>query len=413
MKRSLSYLAAIALLVTACIAIWHWRFVIEPGALPETRLADPPIGWKSRADHTHKIMEQDGKPVLVLERLNKQDKPAGVHVWFREIEKIQYIHVRCSAKWQDVELGPHTYMKARLVAMMRNFSGVASHPAGGFQVFGGSGSSGWQTYEVVHKLTSDMESYGLYLEMLGNSGRLEVRDLSVNAVRQRAWVPTATIIIVLGWAGLCASLIRRIPKPPSPVRAALGAALLVTAGWILVFPQTKTFLHPLASHFAVGQSTAANEIAKDLPEASALPSPPKTTANNAPTPPRERVIPASPQPQAQTTAAPETHKKTRDSGRLHRFLRQVDQGFGPAHIVLFTGFTLTFLIVTGSKSQWPFPLALALLAEIIPELTDHLGGWDDWLDLASNLAGVGIALLLWSRLPILQRFQARSTNENP
>jgi hypothetical protein len=74
-------------------------------------------------------------------------------------------------------------------------------------------------------------------------------------------------------------------------------------------------------------------------------------------------------------------------------------------MILFAGLTLLILIITRRGSQWRLPLALALLSEIIPELTDHLGGWDDWTDLFANIAGVGVAILMWIRLPFFKRFQ--------
>ncbi|MGB6223619.1 hypothetical protein [Haloferula sp.] len=402
MKRSLIHLAAMVLLVAACIAIWHWRFVIEPGVLPETRLSDPLVGWKSRASQTHQIETQNGKPVLILERASTAEKTEGVHVWFDDLQNIEYIHIRCTARWQDVELGNQTFMKARMAAFMKDSSGNKSHPAGGCEVFAGWGNSEWKSFEVVQELTSDMQAYGLAIEMLGNSGRLEVRDLSIHAVRQRGWIPAATAFIVLGWIGLCFSLIRSHPTGPSRGRSLAGATVLVISAWFLVFPQTKVFLRPLPHHFAVGQT---------MPSAESSAQDPSSPISNRTT----RDLPnraSSETPRFPVPAEQKAKNETRDSGAFHRFLREIDKRFGPAHVVLFTGFTLIFFAATGRGSLWPFPLTLAMLAEVIPELTDHLGGWDDWVDLASNLAGVGIAVLLWSRLPILRRLHNPPASKN-
>jgi hypothetical protein len=186
--------------------------------------------------------------------------------------------------------------------------------------------------------------------------------------------------------------------------------VIAVATWILVFPQTKSFFYPIPSTFAIGDPQPS-------PPAEALPADPKPVSGTT-TPEKlaEPPIKAPPRPPDTTPSDPDTEApeaahpepEPRDSGALHRTLREIDKRFGPAHLLLFTGLTLLILTITGRGSQWRLPLALALLSEIIPEMTDHHGGWDDWVDLASNLAGVGLAVLLWFRLPVMKRFHSAS-----
>lgn len=265
---------------------------------------------------------------------------------------------------------------------------------------------------MVLKLTSDMADFGFAIAMHGSSGTLEVRNMSIVAVRQRSWVPAATIVVVMSGFALFTSLVLSHSERPKLVRALLASTVLVAATWILVFPQTKGYFSPIPTTFSVGEIKPPPAPPEPLPPAK----PPKPASEPAiPKPPQPTKPPTSPQtateletPNAEAppkAEAPEV--KPRDSSWLYRTLKEVDKRFGPAHLVLFTGLTLLVLIITGKGSQWRLPLALACLAELVPELTDHLGGWDDWGDLIANLSGVGLAVLLWFRLPFLKRFHQK------
>lgn len=402
MKRTLIHSIAAILIVAASWAIWHWRFVADPGALPETKIAKPPVGWTSASHEQHEVVIDDGKPLLRLHRGSPKEKAPGIRIWYGPLENVRFIHVRCESRWQDVVRGPHPWSIARFTANMRDPNGKIMHPPVP-PVFGGTGSQSWKKNEVVFKLTSDMEDFGFAIAMHGSNGTLEVRNLSIVAVRQRPWIRAATIFVVLSGLALFTSLIRSHPNRPPFGRSLLAACVLVIATWILVFPQTKGFLYPIPSTFSVGEinpppAPPAKPTTPAVKPATPEPAPPE----KPPTPPQIAAEPT----QAKAEQPPATPEPApRDSGLLYRTLREIDNLVGPAHLFLFTGLTLLILIITGQGSQWRLPLALALLSEIIPELTDHLGGWDDWGDLITNILGVGLAVLVWLRLPFLKRFQ--------
>ena len=409
MKRPVVQFLAALLLVAASIAIWHWRFVVDPGALPETRLATPLVGWVSAPHEQHQVVIENGEPVLKLYRSHPKDKAAGVRIWYGPLENVRFIHVRCESRRKDVVQGPQPWLIARFIANMRDPEGVTKHPMGAF-ICGGLGSSDWKKSEVVIKLTSDMSDFGFAIAMLGDSGTFELRKLSVVAVVQRPWVPAATVIVLLGGLALFTSLIRSHSNRPPLTRSIVAAGVLVTATWILVFPQISGLLHPVPNTFSVGETSPPPPKAPK-PATPAKPAPPISKPANpppkeTPSPPPVATVPSTPTPEI--TAPPEP--KPRDSGWLYRTLREIDKRFGPAHLVLFTGLTLTVLIITGQSSQWRLPLAIALLSEIVPELVDRQGGWDDWIDVITNISGVGLAVLLWVRLPILKRLHQKAAN---
>ncbi|MEM9236037.1 MAG: hypothetical protein AAGB14_04610 [Verrucomicrobiota bacterium] len=370
MKRTLVHGLAGVLLVAATMAIWHWRFVADPGVLPDTRLSNPLVNWSSLSHEQHEVVDRGGSPILKLTRTDPAGKPGGVRLWFGPLKNVRYIHVRCESRWQDVVPGSHSWHIARFTAHMKTQDGKSGHPPGS-HLFGGTGDSDWKANEAVYRLTSDMADFGFAIAMLGKTGTLEVRELSITAVRQRPWVPYAATLVVIGWLGLAFSLIRNQGDRPALWRSLAAAASLVAFCWFFVFPQTRSMYYPLPTTFDTGQAPAVFS--------------PVETAN-----------PPAPAPEAiETSSLPDRASPPRDSGELHRIFREIDKRFGPVHIVLFASFTLGFFALTGNASQWRLPLAIAVLAELVPQLTDRHGGWDDWTDLVANLIGVGIALLAW------------------
>jgi hypothetical protein len=67
--------------------------------------------------------------------------------------------------------------------------------------------------------------------MLGKSGALEVRHLTLTAVHQREWVPFAGTMIILGWIAFCVSLIRSHRSNPAWWRATAAAAVMALLLW--------------------------------------------------------------------------------------------------------------------------------------------------------------------------------------
>jgi hypothetical protein len=278
-----------------------------------------------------------------------------------------------------------------------------------FGITGGVGNKDWHHSEAVLLLTPDMADIGFEISMLGDHGLFEIKNLSVTAVRDRAWVPAATSAVLFGWVLLCYFLIRKTGKPVRMWRALTASAVIVAAGWFFVFPQPKGLLHPVVKNFSI----------KEAPRAKVTPPPPTPIVPAAPVAiipePQAETTPAVMTPTVETPAithADEPVAKTlaedepapRTSNAFYKFLRWIDRILPVAHVGLFTAITLLILIITGHRDKWPLPFALAILSELVPELTDHLGGWDDWADLFQNIAGVALAVFLWARLGFLRRF---------
>lgn len=417
MRTFLGYFLAILVLVAASLGIWHWRFIEVPDGISRHELADPLIGWTIKPHNQFQVIQQPEGPLLRLTRQEKSEKTPSIHTWFSAQPDVSAIHLRCDTRWEDVKAGELGYTIARIVSMMRDKDGKVMHPPD-HGITSGSGTRDWHHSEAVLLVTRNMADLGLEISMLGDHGSMEVKNLEVTAVRNRNWVPAATIAVLSAWAALSFCLIRRSGGKTTPPWRALSASIvIVAAGWFFVFPQPKILLHPMIGSFSVARTnpektSPADPKATTIAPATATPPaeapavvPEKPPAEPAPAPP-----PASPTvPEINTSQEPETTppatvKPTfRTSHAFYKFLRNFGRAFPLAHLTLFTAITLLILTLTGDRRQWRLPFALAILSELIPELNDHLGDWGDINDLLQNITGVGLGLLLWKRIPFLQR----------
>jgi hypothetical protein len=406
MRRPILPCLAAAALVAATLAVWHWRFVAVPGVLPETRLAAPLVGWKSKPHQQHQVIEDGNIPVLRLQRNRLGEKTPAVQIWLGPMEGVRFIHVRCESRWTDVELGPEAYHHARFAVSMKDRNGKISHPPDSM-IFVGTGTRDWHKSEAILELTSDMVDTNFAIAMLGKSGALEVRHLTLTAVHQREWVPFAGTMIILGWIAFCASLIRSHRSSPAWWRATAAAAVIIAFSWVTVFPQTKGLLRPLLGQFSIGELAAVPpedshvQLPRPSPPVSPQPAPgfePSPAITPAPPvpPPANPDQPKPPPEVASHHPETESPAEARHPGKVHRLGRGFDKHIRVAHLAMFTVFTLAVLLITGSRSQFHLPLALAFLSEFIPGLTGDPLNREDWWDLLQNLGGIGMALLLWS-----------------
>lgn len=422
-RYAIGTIFAAILLVAVSLAIWHWRFVEVPDGIPKLELTDPLVGWTTKAHNQFEIIDQAEGPLLHLSRNQRSEKTPSIHVWLKPEESVSAIHIRCDARWENVKAGHEGYTIARIVSMMEDRQGKVMHPPG-FGVTWGTGSRDWHSSEVVFLVTSDMADFGLAISMLGDQGTLEVKNLAVTALRNRPGIPAATATVLAGWVAFFFFLIRSRAKSIPYWRNFVASAMIVSAGWILVFPQLKDRLFPVIGSFS---------ITREIPEKIAAPPSQTAVVSEAAIPPQspqavevpEAVIPDQPQkslvtktnereatpakasessrpPEPRIKPASEIEPVSRHSSALYKFLRATDRILPVAHFGLFLAMTLLFLVITGNERQWPLPLALAILSELVPELTDHLGGWDDWTDVFQNIAGVALAVFLYVRLKFLQ-----------
>jgi len=401
MKRIALHGLAVVALAATTLAIWHWRFVAVPGALPETRLAKPLVGWQSLPYQQHQVINDQGEALLRLQRDNPQDKSPSVGIWLGALEGVRFIHIRCESRWENVVRGDHGWNIARFVVALKDAEGGIRHPQDSV-IFHGTGTSGWRADEVILELTGEMADTGLFISMLGKTGLLEVRNLSVVAVKQRPWIPLAATALVLGWIAFCTSLLRRPSAKPAWWRATAAATMVVGVSWILVFPQTRNLHRSSLGGFAIGALPAPPPPAKAPPQ-------PKPGIKPTPKPPAHpppSVAVKPPTPPAPPAAKPTPEPVRRQSGTTHNFIRESSKRFRLLHIGTYAGFTFLILLITGQGRQWPLPLAVAILSELVPAILDHIGDWDDWTDLFQNTAGVALAVLAWQ---LWQRIRAKRT----
>lgn len=406
MKKFIAIAVVALLLVAATLAVWHWRFVEVPGGIVETALTEPLTGWSAEEYNKYEIIDEKDGSLLRLQRDSLAEKTPAIFAWLKPKDSVSGIHFRCDSQWKNVKAGVQGYTIARIAASMRNQQGQVTHTPD-FAITSGVGSKDWHHSEAVLLLTPDMVDTGFEISMLGDKGLFEVKNLSVTAVRDRAWVPTTTTAVLFGWLVLCFFVIRKTGKTVPLWRALTASAVIVAAGWFFVFPQPKGLLHPVVKTFSIKGAPQAKTITPPpalpeiVPEPAAAAPPTQQAPAVAPPTLESPVIAHAEKPVAEPIQ--KTEPAPRSSNAFYKLLRWIDRTLPVAHVGLFIAITLLILIITGHDDKWPLPLALAILSELIPELTDHLGGWDDWADVLQNIAGVAIAIILWTRLGFLQR----------
>lgn len=383
------------LLVGATLLLWKWQFeVIPDGLMIESRITKPLTGWQPKEWNRYQVIERDGGLLLVLAREQAGGKTPGVSLNLGKLEGQRFLHVSCEQRWSDVLVGENSWDLARMVVMAQNSAGQWRHPED-HTVFAGSGTKGWESEEMIFELTSDMQDTRFGIRMGGATGRLEVKNLSILALKHRPWVPAATILLSAAWLIWFALLLRSGSDAPVWWRAGLAACLVIATCWVAVFPQTKKLLRPVIGSFEIGERAAmprtATPAAKPPPPVIATPAVPVSPVVEEPRPAPDAPIvksPASPPP------------ATRAPGILHRTLRRWDRSYSWLHAALFGCFSFSLLTISGRAGVWKLALAVAILSEVIPEFVDHTGASDDWFDLGANMLGVALALLLWRWFPI-------------
>ena len=374
------------------IAAWQFRFE-RAGPDLDLRLGDDSSGWTLLA--AERIdREDDSWTLLPGEGAENPSASAPMP----GLDELRFARVRLEAAWQGVtRRDGKSWWSARVSLAGRNPEGRFSWPADG-DLINAEGDRGWHPVECVLDLPPEMGEPYLFINNLAATGTLQVRNLTVTPVRQRPWVPAATVVIVFGWILWVAGRIGPGKGRPRQCAAALG---IVAAGWYLVFPQPNYHARPLPGGFALGR-----EIPRPVKES---PPGPVITPVNAPLPAAgEPPPPAKPHPSPATAGSPApAAPEPRTTHRLARAFRDIDRDLPLAHLLAFAGFGAGLFLIGGVRATWALAVAIAVSSEIIPNLLRREFKGDDAADLLANLAGLAIAAIALRGLVAIRRRRRR------
>ena len=286
----------------------------------------------------------------------------------------RHLHVAVDVTWENVtRKDDRSWWSARISLGGRQADGRNVWPQDG-DLVNAHGNRGWQRVECIFELPPDIGEPRLFINNLAATGTLGVRRLTVTPVRERPWAPVAAGLIVLGWLAWAAAMLGRSHGFP---RQAASSALLVAAGWLLVFPQPHFHSRPFPGGFALGG---------EMPHA-----PDATSPSPSLLPPLARID----VPPVITVAKPKsTPLEPGTDHLLVKLFRKIDHDWRFAHFAAFCGVGLALFALAGLRDAWPFAVALAGLSEVVPNLLLRDFGADDAVDLVANFAGLGCAAVL-------------------
>jgi len=265
------------------------------------------------------------------------------------------------------------------------------------------GSTPWHHEDAVFELAPDGGEMHLSLEHLGTKGSLQLRNVEVSVVRQRAWfVPVATALVIL-WVAWAACWTAPLLGRWKWLRAVLAGATLVGATWFAVFPQPRFSARSLVGQFQLGEVVTPSAPPAKTPEPKSPPSqpPPVAVVPPAPVPPGSPppVQPPSPPvtatppvvvapPPAPPAPAPPPEPEKRETRLVDEEIRHWRDQFNFLHLAAFSAFGLAFFSFARPRA-WPIAAVIAFASEALPNYQQHQA-WDrgDIGDLTADATGL-------------------------
>lgn len=393
--RLAKFLTAL-LLVATTVAVWQFRFThagpsitrpFEPG-LPSWEWAGPRQGDDPK-EGIVTLSRRTGEPDLSLETN------------LGPLEGARFLHLRMESKWTDVAIHETVrWATARAVVFGKGPDGGLSFPHDhGFVA--ADGTRGWHWEEGVLDLPPDLGEVWFALQHFATKGSFEARNLSISVVRQRAWFPAAAAVLTCLWIAWGSWLLAPKTRALRWTRGVLAGIVLVSATWVLVFPQPRFLSRPLLGKFQLGAPMQPSAPVPVLP-----PPPPSFTPETPPSDSPQQTPPAShppPRPELPTPvpSAEESEPKQlepepeqRSARTVESQIRALKDRFNFLHFAAFAGFGFLLFLFAGRES-WPVAALVAFASEALPNYQLHQP-WDagDLADLTLDAAGLLAAYLI-------------------
>lgn len=395
------------------ILLWQSRFVrCGPNLLAENA-CESLTHWTG-GETINPAYAQANADGMVLTKQKNQPN-FSLYKNLERIENVRFLAVTVDAAWENAK--PHPVIRWLLPRVViagfdtnNRFCAPLDHG-----IVDARGTRGWHRVQRVVELPPDLAKARLSIDGFGEEGVLRLRNLRVEAVKQRIWFIPATLVLL----GLWALALGRILRPHIRGRGVWVRAVLIGCGiifgmWHFVFPQGRTLFLPLIGQFLMGATVmpARDPVpipppTQEIAEVAVQPPPP----SNKPTPRLRTIVPPDPSASPKTppvpsvaevkkvpipatvTASPEMRQGT----QLGQKMRQWDMKwninkYNLTHFTAFFGIGLFVFGLAGSWRIWPLPCIVALLGEIIPNALFNTWDRGDWWDLLANCSGLALAL---------------------
>jgi hypothetical protein len=393
--RFAKYLTAL-LLVAATVAVWQFRFT--HAGPPITRSFEPGL---STWEWTSARKGDDPKDGIVTLSRSEGESDLSLETNLGLLDGARFLHLQMESRWTDVAIQEKVrWATARAVVFGRGRDGGIMFPRDhGFVA--ADGTRDWHWEEGVLDLPPDLGEVWFALQHFATKGSFEARNLSISVVRQRAWFPAAAAALTCLWIAWGSWLLAPRTRAWRWTRGILAGTVLVSATWVLVFPQPRFLARPLLGKFQLGAPVLPTEAVPSLP-----PPPPSFTPEAPPSDSPQQTPPAthpppqpelpSPLPSAEESAPrnPEPEPEQRAARTVESQIRAWKDRFNFLHFAAFAGFGFLLFLFAGRES-WPVAALVASASEALPNYQLHQP-WDtgDLTDLTLDAAGLLVAYLM-------------------
>jgi hypothetical protein len=374
--RRLTLLGTFVILLGTLYGLWQHRFERSPGC-PTVRLSDlralaspaPGVEWLASESGPRVRLRVDQAHPNVVGRV---DLPG--------IQAVDFLHVRFQVSATHLMPGQEKWQDGRCIIEWHSptpGSAWENNPFGSVRQDQASGVA-----ENVLRPDHPPAIPALRLENLGISGDLELSMFEATVLRERWLWKTGRWLLMAGWLAWAVAWIGPVAKA-GPLRPLLASAIWLVTGLYFVVPGPWKDVRFLAGPFQIGpETTVAPAHSASAPET--------RTVDLSPTHP----------------AALESVGKIPDQGDFTLRLKHYAENARPLlHVILLFAPALAMACLVGRKPACSLAIILALAIEAAQLAFGFGFDWVDVFDLASDAAGIGLALMAHSYLH--QKFPRR------
>lgn len=397
--RQIGWRIALGLLLALLSwAIWQARFEAVPHSL------DGPVAFEGSErtwQHSGNVStSQQGEMRLTREA----DAPVAT-LDLGRLDDARFVQIEVDVRWQNVTKAEPLWASARVILSPTDEEGKTVFGLD-HGLFAGFGSSDWHRHEGVFELRPEWEKVRFSADLYAQTGEMTLRNMEIHLVKQRPWIPTATIALLVCWSAWLTTWLIQIRKPWPILRSFACAIAILAAWWFAVWPQMKMLSLPVGTPFWIGDKVTAHS-----PERPTHPAPSPSTLPENPLPTAGIPVATAPAGATSTTqneitqnappaAVPAPSPEKRTTPKITDWFRGLDLEFSPVHFVFFFLFTLGAFALAGHTAALRWACLIAIASEIIPDWIGdwQLLDWEDVSDLSANLAGIALAFLAWKLL---------------
>lgn len=375
----------LTLTLILALATWfQWQYRFAPADGPCIQDLE---SLSRQIPHSQSITALPDGGVRLFARTSPTSRPPCVRLDPAELPVSRALLLRFRLQAHGIELGANPWEDGRLLLEwvdsetglqieMQHVAAVRYHQETGLK-------------EAIALRPGTRAKAILHLQQLGSSGYCDFSTLEIIAVNERGLWKYGRWFTALAWLAWITSLIRRAAPAQGRRKAILAALLWVTVAAHFTFPGPWHPFHPFGMPFPI-------RVSKPGPPQPVPPTPVTPPSANSAEQPRPASQPKPPSPPAVCRDLPVGNApnnfpvllKIKEKLAFFRF---------PLHLLLFATLGTILYYLAGARTGLALGVAVAGLMELCAWAFGFGFNGMDILDLGTNGAGLGLALLIHRR----------------